>query len=181
MSFLASDCSCNGGTIPTVAQCVTCPTGGASDLQSAPQWIEANQRVIQKQVRVPTSQYMGSLAALNVRGAFTGRYANNPIATYSFVNWNQSSDRAVPSTTQRNVPSRGNSTRSSLTRARPGSQSAGGANAYGSDMKHNSYERYLLRKKAGAIRQKPKVVAPTAASQAYYTQYGIVQNSACNC
>ena len=43
------------------------------------------------------------------------------------------------------VPSRGNSTRSSLTRLRPGSLNPGGK---GVDIKHNSYNRYLARIKA---------------------------------
>ena len=73
-----------------------------------------------------------NLAALNVTGG-----ANKYI-----VNWNQSSDRAKPHVVVRNVPSRGNSTKYSLTRHRPGAQSAPGA---GVDVKHGSYDRYLAR------------------------------------
>ncbi len=66
------------------------------------------------------------------------------------VNWNQSSDQKNPSTTQHvNVPSHGSSTHSSTTRLRPGSLTPGGT---GVDVKHNSYSRYLLRLKGGAIR-----------------------------
>jgi len=181
MSFLASDCSCNGGYIPTVVQCVACPTGGVSDTFGANQWIAANQRRIQNQSRVPSTQYMDSLAAYNVRGAFSGPAANNPVSLYSFVNWNQSSDRNVPHQTQRNVPSHGNSTKRSLTRCRPGALCPGNAESAGVDIKHNSYQRYLLRKKGGTIRQSAKAVAVTPGAQAYYTKYSIVQNSACNC
>jgi len=181
MSFLASDCSCNGGYIPTVVQCVTCPTGGIGDTFAATQWIEANQRRIQKQVRVASSQYMDSLASYNVRGAFVGPSANNPISQYNLVNWNQSSDRNIPHVTQRNVPSHGNSTKRSLTRCRPGSLCPGNSESAGVDIKHNSYQRYLMRKKGGAIRQSAKVVAVTPGPQAYYTKYSILQNGSCNC
>ena len=43
-----------------------------------------------------------------------------------------------------NVPSHGNSTKTSLTRHRPGSMTPGGQ---GVDVKHGSYNRYLLKKK----------------------------------
>jgi len=60
----------------------------------------------------------------------------------------QSSDRARFSgsklTFNRTVPSRGNSTKRSKTSMRPGSQAPGGI---GVDVKHNSYQRYLLKKK----------------------------------
>lgn len=183
-SFLVNDCSCNGGTIPTVVQCKTCVTGGISDTFNYPRWIATNQRVIQNQVRAAASQYVSSLAALNVRGTLIGNNNNNPVSAYSYVNWNQSSDRAQPAVTQRYVPSRGNSTKTSLTRCRPGAACPGGGSvsSAGVDVKHNSYDRYLARKKAGAIRQKPKVsTESTEAERAYYTQYSLVQDSACNC
>lgn len=178
MSFLASDCSCNGGYIPTVVPCTTCGTDGPL---MTPNWIEATQRVIQNQVRVPASQYLGSLAAMNVIGPITGTNSNLPKAQYAFVNWNQSSDRAVPSVTNRNVPSHGNSTRTSLTRARPGSQSAGGTSAGGTDRKHDSYQRYLLRKKGATIRPRAKAVTTTAYDAAYYKKYSLVQDATCDC
>jgi len=181
MSFLSSDCSCSGVFIGSVVQCKGCACEGVSCTHYAPQWVEATQRVIQNQVRTASSQYMGSLAAMNVRGPFGGPRSNNPIATYNFVNWMQGSDRNVPSQTARNVPSRGNSTKTSLTRCRPGAACAGGTNANGVDIKHNSYQRYLLRKKAGNIREKAKIVANTDAAQAYFTQYSLVQNSGCAC
>ena len=62
----------------------------------------------------------------------------NPTKSLYGVNWNQMSDRAVPSVLKTNVPSHGNSARSSLTRMRPGSTSAAGK---GVDIKHGSYDR----------------------------------------
>ena len=52
-----------------------------------------------------------------------------------------------------NVPSRGNSTRSTITGNRPGAMTPGGQ---GVDVKHGSYDRYLARKK-GTILTKPSV------------------------
>ena len=68
--------------------------------------------------------------------------SNDP--KYSKVNWNQMSDRALPANFNISkitvVPSHGNSTRSSITRDRPGSMRPGGK---GVDIKHGSYARYL--------------------------------------
>lgn len=56
----------------------------------------------------------------------------------------QQSDRTILAGSHRVVPSRGNSTKRSKTSMRPGTQSPGGI---GVDIKHNSYQRYLLKKK----------------------------------
>ena len=97
---------------------------------------EANQKKIWKSVGVNSSMYTNNKA-----GLFTFQHAS-PI--YCGVNWNQMSDRAKPSITYNNVPSHGNSTKRTLTRHRPG---AGSAPGIGVDVKHGSYQRYLLRKK----------------------------------
>jgi hypothetical protein len=73
---------------------------------------------------------------------------NTPTIANANVNWNQSSDRANASIQRVYRPTNGNSTRSSITRERPGSQSPGGK---GVDVKHNSYDRYLARKKTPAL------------------------------
>ena len=96
---------------------------------------DATQRRIQNTVRVSQSEYLENLAGLNVY--------TPPVPKYGMVNWNQGSDRAVPGQVQRNVPSHGaNSTKTSITRMRPGSCSAAGQ---GVDIKHGSYARYLAR------------------------------------
>ena len=100
------------------------------------------QKRIQNTVRVDGSEYIMNKGALNVY--------TKPVATYQNVNWNQMSDRAVPGVVNRNVPSHGSSTRSSITRMRPGSMSAASTNQQGSkgvDMKHGSYDRYLAKLK----------------------------------
>jgi hypothetical protein len=63
------------------------------------------------------------------------------------------SDRALPSKhpTYINIPTRGNSTKTSITSNKPGGMDPGGA---GVDVKHGSYHRYLAKKK-GIILSKP--------------------------
>lgn len=102
---------------------------------------------INNQVRVPSSLYTMNVGSLSV----VNGTSNNPINEYFQVNWDQSSDRAVPSIETSYVPTRGNSTKSSLTRLRPGSLKPGGT---GVDIKHNSYDRYLLKKKSKFLKVK---------------------------
>jgi len=107
-------------------------------------YTDPTQKRIQKVVRVDGSEYIMNKGALSVY--------TQAVPSYNNVNWNQQSDRAVPSVVHRNVPSHGCSTRSSITRMRPGSMSAGSSSNQGSkgvDMKHGSYDRYLARLKGG--------------------------------
>ena len=134
---------------------------------------DATQRRIQNTVRVSQSEYLENLAGLNVYEA--------PIAKYGFVNWNQGSDRAEPGRVQRNVPSHGaNSTKTSVTRLRPGSCSAAGQ---GVDIKHGSYARYLARIKGrGPYRTHTQPVAPVEGNKT--KKYGIAyshRDDACFC
>lgn len=113
--------------------------------QTALPYVEdiANQKRIENTVRVDSSEYIMNKGALSVY--------TKPVATYKYVNWNQMSDRAVPGVVHRNVPSHGNSTRTSITRHRPGSMSAASSasiqGSKGVDMKHGSYDRYLAKLK----------------------------------
>jgi len=93
-------------------------------------------KIIQNTVRVPASLYLNDLAALTV-------YQTPGIHG---VNWNQMSDRRERHV-QRSTVAGGSfyhssSTRSTITRARPGAGCPGGS---GVDIKHNSYDRYLNR------------------------------------
>ena len=100
------------------------------------------QKRIHHTVRVDGSEYTMNKGALTVY--------TRPVTTYQNVSWNQISDRAVPGVVHRNVPSHGSSTRSSITRMRPGSMSAASSSNIGSkgvDMKHGSYDRYLAKLK----------------------------------
>ena len=131
-------CLCDGGTIPNTSQCRSC-VGCDSNCS-----YEITQKRIWKQVRAYSSLFTMAKAAANVTTS-----SNLPLATYSNVNWNQSSDRNQPSKQDAVVPSRGNSTRHSITRERPGACSPGGK---GVDIKHNSYDRYLNRRKSNLVR-----------------------------
>jgi hypothetical protein len=123
---------------------------------------DATQRRIQNTVRVSQSEYLENLAGLNVYVA--------PIAKYGLVNWNQGSDRAEPGKVMRNVPSyNASSTKTSITRMRPGSCSAAGQ---GVDIKHGSYARYLARIKGrGPYRTQTQTVAPVEGNKT--KKYGI--------
>ena len=97
------------------------------------------QKLIWNQVRVPASTYLMNLSALTS--------AANRLATPR-TNWNQMSDRVLAAQQPNLNPSRGNSLHTSITRERPGAGTPSGA---GVDVKHDSYARFLNRKKAAAI------------------------------
>ena len=97
------------------------------------------QKIIQNTVRVPSSLYTMNLGSLSA-------YQKPENALYK-VNWNQMSDRALPSVQKSNATGatyHSSSTKNTITRLRPGAMSPGGV---GCDIKHNSYERYLNRLK----------------------------------
>ena len=104
-------------------------------------------------VRVSSSEYqMNKASGLSTQNLIFNKHQPKPgydRDDLKLLQWNQSSDRSFPSRFNKmmkvNVPSHGNSTKTSLTRHRPGA-GAGGKQA-GVDLKHNSYHRYLLKKK----------------------------------
>lgn len=115
---------------------------GSNMASTTPANIYQKQKIIQKTVRLYASEYIMNLGSLNVY--------ENPLPIFNNVNWNQMSDRKTFSI-QRNVVPSTKSTKSSYTRNRPGSLSPGGE---GCDIKHNSYNRYLLRIKGkGPLRR----------------------------
>ena len=144
---MSSTCQCDTGIIYGVSQCRSCGctyTCDESGVCGPSTCSPANLTIITQKrmwntVRVPASEYTMNLGSLAVY--------EKPILPTK-VNWNQYSDRRLPSNSLVSnisiVPSRGNSTRSSITRERPGSQRAGGQ---GVDVKHGSYARYLARLK----------------------------------
>jgi len=162
--------SCNDVSWFVFRQCKGCYGCNNSVACSA----DATQRRIQNTVRVSQSEYLENLAGLNV---FT-----KPIAKYGFVNWNQGSDRAEPGQVHRNVPSHNaSSTKTSITRMRPGSCSAA---SQGVDIKHGSYARYLARIKGrGPYRtQSAAAAAPVEGNKT--KKYGIAyshRNDGCFC
>lgn len=135
-----------------------------------PESLETIQQRIQKVVRVSQSEYLQNLAGLHVY--------TKPLVKYGNVNWNQASDRAEPAEVKRNVPSHGNSTKTSITRMRPGSCSAPGK---GVDVKHGSYARYLARLKGKSPYRKEdkKSVVPVEGNKVL--KYSIAYSNECGC
>lgn len=128
-----------------------------------------NVKRIENTVRVPSSEYTMNKSALNVY--------TPPKSQFADVNWNQMSDRAVPGVVKRNVPSHGNSTKSSLTRMRPGSMSAA---SKGVDMKHGSYDRYLARLKGKSVlRTSPNPNSAQVNKNAKSIKWGIAYSDSC--
>ena len=110
----------------------------------------STQLLIQKQRRVSSSALIAEKTGLEVTGP---QPSNAATAANAGVNWYQGSDRNLPAglnvTFRNNVPSRGNSTKTSITRLRPGSLAPG---VTGVDAKHGSYARYLARKRGKVTR-----------------------------
>ena len=100
-------------------------------------------QVITKSIGQSSSQYLGNLGSLEVLNW-------RDVSCNKVYQSSQSSDRyykaKVPLTVV--VPTRGNSTKRTQTSLRPGALIPGGN---GVDIKHNSYARYLAKKKGKAI------------------------------
>jgi hypothetical protein len=94
-----------------------------------------------------------------------------------YVNWNQRSDRQNASIQTELHPSHGNSTKTSLTRNRPGACAPGGA---GVDIKHDSYARYLNRKKAGNLRTQNVLTTPVKGNKTHAINV-VATSIDCNC
>ena len=101
------------------------------------------QKRIWQQVRASSSMYLMNLSALT---SAADRLANSGASN---VNGNQMSDRFLPAVQRKIHPTHGNSLRSTLTSSKPGAGTPGGT---GVDVKHDSYARYLNRKKASNLK-----------------------------
>lgn len=164
---MATTCNCDytNTTSYNVFQCVSC-SSCKSDIECSK---EITQKRIWNQVRVPSSLY-----AMNV-GSLTSaaeRLQNGP-----YVNWNQRSDRQNASIQTAVHPSHGNSTKTSLTSNRPGTCAPGGA---GVDIKHDSYARYLNRKKAGNLRTQDVLTKPIKGNKTHAINV-VATSIDCNC
>jgi hypothetical protein len=169
------DCSCSGGIIYNIVQCKSCGCScDASGVCTSADLTDITQKRIWNTVRVPASEYVMNMSSLTSY--------QTPSAVYNGVNWNQMSDRALPSNLTRKysnvVPSRGNSTRYSLTRDRPGSQAPGGK---GVDIKHGSYARYLARLKGKGPLRTQNATGLIAKQGNKTKSYGIVKSRSCLC
>ena len=113
---------------------------------------EMQQKRIWNQVRVPSSMFTMNRVAVAVFHNDANAWGKHTVPAF---NWNQSSDRFQPHKTLVSsiIPTNGNSTKRTKTACRPGAMNPGGS---GVDVKHNSYDRYLARKK-GYLLSKPAV------------------------
>jgi len=141
-------CLCNYGLSQTVP-CITC-----NNVANPAATDTITQKRIWNQVRTGSSIY-----TMN-RAAFTS--AASILASDSNVNWNQRSDRVLAATQLPLNPTHGNSLRTTLTSDRPGAGTPGGS---GVDVKHDSYARYLNRKKATNLKTKNTAVVPVAGNK----------------
>lgn len=163
-------CNCDYLQAPSysVAQCVSCSSCTSTTACSK----EITQKRIWNQVRTPTSLYTMNVGSLT---SAAERLRSGPQ-----TNWNQRSDRQNASKQTAYVPSHGNSTRTSITRGRPGACAPAGA---GVDIKHDSYARYLNRKKAGNLRTQPvntRAETPHQGNKTYATN-SVATSIDCNC
>lgn len=115
------------------------------------QRLKIKEAQIQNQVCVSQNQILSVVTAFAIRGnkenATTPR--NGSMVWGNLNNLRNQSDRALSHTLKNNnVPTRGNSLKSSITSNRPGSMKPGGT---GVDVKHGSYARYLGKIKANNI------------------------------
>ena len=159
-------------TCDTTTPCIypstnsTCCTGLCSATSSIANNIPLTQKLIWNQVRVPASLYAMNLSALKISA---GRLKSNANAN------NQSSDQATAAIQNHPLPSHGNSSRTTLTSLKPGACMPGGQ---GVDIKHNSYARYLGRKKGANLRTQPLSQQAANAVVGNKTRmFGLIANS----
>lgn len=162
VNLIGIKCICDGYNLCPPVQCRSCNGVKYS--------AENTQRLIQKQARICSSQYTSALASMNILDN------RNPLSLYFNLNWHQMSDRIQPSNQLIHYPgNRGNSTKTSITRMRPGSLSPGGL---GVDIKHNSYDRYLGRLKSKNLKQQnPTGLNPIKGNKTF--KMGLI--SGCRC
>lgn len=165
-SLLINEPSKIVGLPPYYYRCRNCDTNMTSNTPANRYQIL---KQIQKTVRVPSSLYSMNLASLNTY-VKAGPETND-------VNWNQMSDRPVPSIQRATVPTGSNNSLNnrhySVTSSKPGSQTPGGK---GVDIKHNSYDRYLNRMKGKKVLRRgavpPVFQSPSLPYNRAYPIYG---------
>lgn len=128
------------------------------------------QRKIWFRQRVHSSEYVMNLSSLTVTGNKNCKNKNNnlPKRKYNYLNWNQSSDRAIPSISTNFIPR-------IKTSNRPGGTSSAGK---GVDIKHNSYARYLARKKSKNLATNTNLIEPPC--QKYFNNKSEIRWNNCH-
>tara|TARA_B100000282_G_scaffold296676_1_gene279465 strand:+ start:3173 stop:3646 length:474 start_codon:yes stop_codon:yes gene_type:complete len=157
MPYQTSSCDCTSNNVSGPVQCKGCGNGSKDE--------EAEQRRIWNVSRAAASLYVMNKGVQNV----TGGTMNDPLAAFGFVNWNQASDRNRAGVSTYH-------TSRQTTRCRPGGNGAGGV---GVDIKHNSYNRYLARKKSGNLKTKKENPLPQPKKGNKQYVLGFIKN--CNC
>ncbi len=150
-------CNCNYA-LDTNTPCVSC-----LNVANVAATNNVTQKRIWQQVRTGSGMYTMNLSALTSGAAI--------LASGSTTHWNQRSDRILASV-QPLIPTRGNSLKSTLTSDRPGAGSPGGS---GVDVKHDSYARYLNRKKAATIKTQTQQTVAVKGNKTKMT--GLLANS----
>lgn len=176
------------------AYCYGCRDGGGFCHKS---FRESEQKKIWKQVRVDSSLYMMNLAALNVYetpqppsatqwNGWTQQQqqewlASNFNSSFKKGVRSQMSDRLQLSNRQQPgkknpyvIPSHGNTTRGTTTANRPGASRPGGV---GVDVKHDSYARYLARKKGKVLTKSKQHMNPVKGNKS--ETYNIINKNCC--
>jgi hypothetical protein len=157
---MTTNCNCNYSAT-TNTPCVSCVNVANSANKQ-----NMTQKRIWGQVRAGSGMYTMNLSALTAGAAI--------LASGSTTNWNQMSDRVLAATQPPLRPTHGNSLRSTLTSDRPGAGSPGGS---GVDVKHDSYARYLNRKKASTMKTQTTQTASVAISGNKTNAVGLLSNS----
>jgi len=134
------DCSSNGYVIYQPCRYISCVSGCITNID-----LMTTEKRIQNQVRVDESQYIDVLGSVTIANDYLILAAPQPnLASPTWGNPNNlrnRSDRRIShGLNYTNVPSRGDSVKSTVASNRPGGMAPGGK---GVDVKHDSYARYL--------------------------------------
>ena len=142
------DCYC--GECPPKYKCreFGCDCLACKNSKNNPLYLQQTNKLIYNTVGQGGSQYINHLGSVEAAQEIFQQYITLENRNNINIQQNQSSDRTIYSLGKNIVPSRGNSTKKSITRLRPGSNKPGGV---GVDIKHNSYDRYLNKKKGKII------------------------------
>jgi hypothetical protein len=156
---MSSSCICNYSNKP-------CRASTCVNIANAQAKATIIQKRIWNQVRAPASTYLMNLSV------FTSGASR--LASGKNVNWNQMSDRVNAAKQPALNPTHGNSLRRTLTSDKPGAGTPGGA---GVDVKHDSYARFLNKKKASNLKTQTQNIATVPSYGNKVKSINLVSNS----
>ena len=151
MSIDISSCNCSFGEPINTGWGMKGNCRGCNNNLTGDDWAsrDQRQRIIQNVVRVSASEFTMNLTAFVVRDVNQTPMTNNQMSDRAYASGSNKAGNKG-GVFRNNVPTRGNSTRTSVTSLRPGSSSAPvtqNVASHGVDIKHGSYARYLAKKK----------------------------------